>query len=849
MRRCWTVAATASSGGAVAAALDLLATAAPALTLPAGFQDSVVASGLTQPTAVAFAPDGRMFVAEKSGLSKLFDAPGDPTPVIFANLRTNVHNFWDRGLATLALHPAFPAQPYVYVGYTLDAAIGGTPPRWGTAGATADGCPTPPGATSNGCVVGGRVSRLQAAGDTMVGAEQVLIEGWCQQFPSHSVDDLAFAADGALYVSGGDGANFFSVDYGQSGTPVNPCGDPPGAVGSQLTAPSARGGALRSQSLRRPAGEPAVLNGTVLRVDPLTGQALPDNPLVGGGIAGAERIIAYGLRNPFRLAVRPGTRELYVGDVGWSAYEEINRIADGADAAVENFGWPCYEGPGAQVSYQAAQLDQCRDLYRSAGAAAAPLFSYARGAPVVAGEACGSGGTNGVVEFTSGSVHRLRYFAGAQPPTAVLASDTDNGPLPLTVTFDGSGSHDPDIGDTLAYAWDLDGDGAFDDASVATPQFTYTSSGRVSVALRVTDTFNLSNTAVRVIHAGNSAPQVTMSAPAAGTQWTVGDLLTLAGSAVDAEDGPLPVAALSWAIVMHHCPLDCHQHPVEELSGAGGILVAPDHEYPSHLELRLTATDSGGLPTTVSRDLHPATVVLHFESTPPGLVLAIGSDAAAAPFTRTVIIGSAQAVGAPAPQSSAASNTSSPRGQTAAPSSTASSPPPPVRSCTPASCPPSAPTAATATSTPARSATTAAPSPATAAMPPANWRAAAVAPARRPTRRRRPRPLRAPQPRPTPRRRPRRRACRRALRAQCATSVMPVRSPAWRSSSAVRCRARPAPLPAAPTGSLHSPRVPRTLPRAAARRRQRQLATVIVEVANISHRFRTSPMAQPRRSR
>ena len=58
------------------------------------------------------------------------------------------------------------------------------------------------GATSNGCVGGGRVSHLQAAGDAMVGAEQVLIEGWCQLFPSHSVDDLAFAADGALYASG-----------------------------------------------------------------------------------------------------------------------------------------------------------------------------------------------------------------------------------------------------------------------------------------------------------------------------------------------------------------------------------------------------------------------------------------------------------------------------------------------------------------------------------------------------------------------------------------------------------------------------------------------------------------------
>jgi glucose/arabinose dehydrogenase len=57
------------------------------------------------------------------------------------------------------------------------------------------------------------------------GSERVLVEDWCQQFPSHSVGDLAFGADGALYVSGGDGASFNYVDHGQTG---NPCGDCPG---------------------------------------------------------------------------------------------------------------------------------------------------------------------------------------------------------------------------------------------------------------------------------------------------------------------------------------------------------------------------------------------------------------------------------------------------------------------------------------------------------------------------------------------------------------------------------------------------------------------------------------------
>ena len=60
-----------------------------------------------------FSPDGRIFVAEKNGRIKVFDNLADTTPTLFADLSTNVYNFWDRGLLGLALDPAFPSQPYV----------------------------------------------------------------------------------------------------------------------------------------------------------------------------------------------------------------------------------------------------------------------------------------------------------------------------------------------------------------------------------------------------------------------------------------------------------------------------------------------------------------------------------------------------------------------------------------------------------------------------------------------------------------------------------------------------------------------------------------------------------------
>ena len=139
------------------AVLFLVAAPKPAAaTLPSGFQESIVFSGLTNPTALRFAPDGRVFVAEKSGVIKVFDSLADTTPDVFADLNVNVYNFWDRGLLGLALDPNFPASPYVYVMYTYDAAIGGLAPRWGTPGIYSDPCPSPPGPTADGCVVAGR---------------------------------------------------------------------------------------------------------------------------------------------------------------------------------------------------------------------------------------------------------------------------------------------------------------------------------------------------------------------------------------------------------------------------------------------------------------------------------------------------------------------------------------------------------------------------------------------------------------------------------------------------------------------------------------------------------------------
>jgi len=679
--------------------------AAAATVLPSGFQEQVVYSGLTEPTSVQFATDGRVFVAQKDGIIKEFDGLSDTTPTVFADLSTQVHDQWDRGLLGFVLAPNFPTDPSVYVLYTYDAKLGGTAPVYN------DVCNVDGGANGGNCVVSGRLSKLTANGNQWTGTEQVLISDWCQQYPSHSVGDLKFGPDGALYVSAGEGASFNATDFGQFGNPVNPCGDP-----------ANEGGALRSQDVRSTA-DPTGLSGAILRLDPATGAALPTNPNFGASDPNARRIIAYGLRNPFRFTFKPGTSEIWAGDVGWNTWEEINRLTN-PTGSLTNFGWPCYEGNATQSGYQSANLPLCQSLYSGAGQTA-PYYAYNHGNKVVAGETCPSGsssisgmafypdsggsypaaysgalffadysrnciwamlkGANGLPDpnqiqtfaagaagpvhlnigpggelyypdLGGGTVRRIRYFPNNRPPIASFTATPSSGATPLVVAFDASGSSDQDPADQgrLTYQWDFENDGTFD-ATGVTSSHTYATNGTFTALLKVTDTLGASSTSTVPITAGNGGPTAVIDTPASTFTWKVGDPIAFTGHATDPQDGTLPATALKWDVLLQHCsaPGTCHTHFVQTLDGvAGGSITAPDHDYPSYLQLRLTATDSRGLTSVTTVDLQPQTVNLTFASNPSGLQLTVGSSSQATPFTRQVIIGSTNSVSAPTPQTS-----------------------------------------------------------------------------------------------------------------------------------------------------------------------------------------------------
>lgn len=302
-----------------------------------------IASGLSQPVFAA-APPGdvaRLFVVEKTGAIRVLRNDSLlPTPAI--DISGLVSTGSEQGLLSLAFHPDYATNAYVFLAYT------------DTLGAS-------------------KVVRYQASGaETINPATGFTVLSVPQPYSNHNGGLVAFGPDGMLYVGLGDGGDG---------------GDPLGHGQNRGT-----------------------LLGAILRldVDGGTPYAIPsDNPFVGqAGVR--EEIWAYGLRNPWRFSFDRSTGDLYVGDVGQSAREEID-VQPSASVGGENYGWNVMEG---SICYNAATCSTAgltlpiAEYPHSAGCSVTGGYVY-RGTDVPALE-----GQYLYADYCQGWVRSFTYFGG-----------------------------------------------------------------------------------------------------------------------------------------------------------------------------------------------------------------------------------------------------------------------------------------------------------------------------------------------------------------------------------------------------------------------------------------------------
>ena len=614
-------------------------------SVPSGFfiERAASAAVFETPVGIAFAPDGRIFVAEKRGRVYVIQN-GAKLATPFINLETEVFDNADRGLLGIALDPHFDASRHVYLLYGVDP--------------DGDGVDDETDAFA-------RLTRYTAnAANSNVAdlsSRRVLIGAtWSEGIPichdSHGSGGLRFAGDGTLLVSAGDAASSPARDAG---------GQDPGCFGPGKFSSDQDVGAFRAQYL-------GSMSGKILRIDPATGLGLSSNPYFTGSAADIQsKVWAYGVRNPFRFVIRPNGSiipadgkpgSIYIGDVGWGQYEEISVTKS---AGGENFGWPCYEGPRLVSDYRnlSPAHSGCSTMGSPENPArhTLPLVHWHHtdpaksqptgitGKTAIAGEfytgakypskysgaffygdytagwikvlkvdqndkfqsvenfASGIAGFVDMqahpvsgdlyyVDIAAGQVYQIRYGSATenQRPVAVASADPRWGYAPLTVKFKGSDSRDPD-GDPLTYSWDFGNGGT---SNQADPTHTYAANAAYTATLTVRDNRGAASTQSVSIIVGSTPPKATILSPENGSSSFPDQTIMLSASAVDADD-PQANLGFRWEVILHH---NDHLHPsTAVIEGKTGSFVLNQSPGPGEfffLEFELRVTDSSGLEDT-----------------------------------------------------------------------------------------------------------------------------------------------------------------------------------------------------------------------------------------------------------
>jgi glucose/arabinose dehydrogenase len=595
----------------VLASLALGAPAVEAATVPAGFTETLVASGLASPTAMAFAPDGRLFVCQQGGQLRVIK-----NGVLLQQpfLTVTVSSVGERGLLGVAFDPDFASNGFVYVYYTATT-------------------PT----------IHNRVSRFTAAGDVAAaGSEVVLLDlNTLSSATNHNGGAMHFGPDGRLFVAVGDNANGSNAQ-----TLANLLGKML-RINRDGTIPADNPFFAQATGQNRAIWAMGLRNPFTFTFHEISGRMFINDvgqnswEEVNDGLAGAN----YG----WPTTEGPTTNPAFVSPV--YAYGH----GGGAFTGCAITGGAFYAGtpapyPGEYVNdYFFA--DYCSGwinrLDLSSGVAASP-FASGIAAPVdltIGPEgslyylARGSGSSTGVV-------YRVDYTASEAPViTRQPTSQTVSIGQTATFVVEASGTA------PLFFQWTRNGTdiAGATGASYTTPPAAIADSGSQFSARVSNSAGSVTSNAAALTVVANAPPTATILSPADGMLYTAGTAISYSGGASDPEDGPLGASRFTWEIVFHH---DTHTHPfIGPVSGAtsGSFTIPNTGETSANVfyRIHLRVTDSTGQQASAFRDVRPRTVQITLASSPNGLTLTLDGQPVVAPYVFTGVVGMLRTIGAP----------------------------------------------------------------------------------------------------------------------------------------------------------------------------------------------------------
>jgi glucose/arabinose dehydrogenase len=584
-----------------------------AATLPAGFAETRVATGISNPTAMAVAPDGRIFVSQQTGALRVIKN-GALLSQPFLSL--SVNSSGERGLLGVAFDPAFASNNFVYVYYTTASSP-----------------------------VHNRLSRFTASSanpDVVAAGSEVQLLNLpaLSSATNHNGGGLHFGADGKLYISVGDNAN--SANAQSFGTPlgkvlrVNPDGSIP-PDNPFLGQTSGINQAIWARGLRNPFTFAIDRTNGRIHVNDVGQNSWEEVNL---GVAGAnygwpqtegnDPSGVAGVRYPIHTYQNAGS---FCAITGAAFYRPVTANFPAEYAGRFFFG------------------DYCGGFIRMLSP---PNYStsagFATGINALVDIQVHPDGSLYYLARGGGDVYRIRYTANVVPSIS-------SQPASVTVAAGQTASFSVTASGTapLQYQWQRNGvniSGAT--ASTYTRTATAADDGATFRAVVTNAAGSATSNAATLTVLSNAAPAGTITAPANGAPYRGGQTFTFAGTGTDPEDGNLPPSAFTWRVDFHH---DEHTHPhVPPTSGVttGTFTIADRGETSANVFYRvyLTVRDSAGLTQTSFVDVRPLTSVIRIESNVNNAQLTLDGAPVTAPFSFTGVEGVIRTLGVVTPQTS-----------------------------------------------------------------------------------------------------------------------------------------------------------------------------------------------------